>query len=606
MARRPRATDKEAAQVEIKPPRADTAADALIEGIMRWGVDTVFGLPGDGINGLMEALRKRQDKIKFIQVRHEESAAFMACGYAKYTGKLGVCLATTGPGAVHLLNGLYDAKMDGAPVLALTGMTYHDLVGTFYQQDVNTQALFEDVALYYRRRMGARHVDIVTNIACRSALARKGVAHITFPVDLQESPVPSPTHISPKTGWGHSSDVYVVPDTCPRPNDLDRAARILNDGKRVVILAGQGALGAGDELEQLAEKVAGPIVKPLLGKAVVPDESPYTTGGTGFLGTRPSQEAMEEADTLIMVGTSFPYLDYMPKPGQARGVQIDIDPQRVGLRYPVELGLIGDSKAVLQALLPLVKRKEDRGFLEKAQKGMQKWWKLMEERSSKDVKPIKPQAVAWTLSELADDNAIISCDSGTIATWISRQFKIRRGQKFSLSGNLATMAPGLPYSIAAKIAYPDRQSIAFVGDGGFTMLMGEFATAVKYNLPIIVVVIKNNHYGMIQWEQMVFLGNPQYGVEIQPIDFAKFAEACGGLGFSVEDPKDIRPTLEKALHSGRPSVVEVLVDPYEPPWPAKIQWQQARNMALAMMRGQPNRQRIALTMFRDKVDDLFK
>jgi len=370
------------------------------------------------------------------------------------------------------------------------------------------------------------------------------------------------------------------------------------------ILAGQGALGATDELERIADILAAPIIKPLLGKATVPDDSPFTTGGIGLLGTLPSELALEECDTLLIAGSSFPYMEFYPKPGQARAVQIDRDPSRIGLRYPVEIGLTGDAKATLQALEPLLRRRADRKFLETAQKRMGEWRELMEDRGTRPDVPLKPQVVAHHLDALLADDAIISADSGTIAIWAARHIQIRRGQKFSLSGNLATMAPALPYTIAAQLAFPDRQCVAFVGDGGFTMLMGEFATAVKYDLPITVVIIKNNSLGMIKWEQMVFLGNPEYGVELQPIDFVRFAEACGGVGFRCEKPAEVQPALEAALRSRRPALVEAVVDPYEAPMPPRVKLDQAVNMAKALARGEPHRGRIALTLFRDKIHEL--
>src|SRR5919205_3077448 len=548
---------------------ARTAADVLCDRLIDWGVKVVFGLPGDGINGIMEALRVRQERITFVQVRHEEAAAFMAAGYAKFTGELGVCLATSGPGAIHLLNGLYDAKLDNAPVLAVTGQTYHDLLGMHYQQEVDLLSLYKDVAVFDQQLMGAVHARSLVDAACRAALAEHGVAHITCPVDLQEQEVGEDER-SKKNVKGHTSNVWTPPIVVPREEDLRRAAALLNAGSKVAILAGQGALGAGAELEQLAELLGAPIVKPLLGKAAVPDDSPYTTGGIGLLGTRPSEQALEECDTLLMVGTSFPYMEFYPKPGQARAVQIDRNPSRIGLRYPVEIGLAGDAKATLQALVPMVTRNKNRSFLKDAQKRMKDWRELMHDRGTRKDTPLKPQVVAHHLNELLADDAIISTDSGTITTWVARHVDIRRGQMFSLSGNLATMAPGLPYTIAAQVAYPDRQCVAFVGDGGFTMLMGEFVTAVKYGLPITVVIIKNNTLGQIKWEQMVFLGNPEYGVELQPIDFVKFAEACGGVGFRCEKPKEVRGALEAALRAKRPALVEAIVDPYEPPMPSSI------------------------------------
>jgi len=350
--------------------------------------------------------------------------------------------------------------------------------------------------------------------------------------------------------------------------------------------------------------MAAPIVKPLLGKAAVPDDSPFTTGGVGLLGTEPSEIAMEECDTLLMVGTNFPYLEWYPKHDACRGVQIDREPARIGLRYPVEVGLCGDAKATLQAIAPHIRRRDDRSFLDRAQDGMKKWRELMDTRAHRTDSPLKPQVVAEELNALLKDDAIISTDSGTVTTWAARHIHIRRGQLFSCSGNLATMAPGLPYTIAAQIAFPGRQCVAFVGDGGFTMLMGEFATAVKYRLPIKVVVIKNNVLGMIKWEQMVFLGNPEYGVSLEPIDFVKFAEACGGIGFRCERPDEVHSALEAMMLADGPALCEAIVDPFEPPMPARVKAKQALHMAESLARGEPNRGRIALTLFRDKVSDL--
>jgi pyruvate dehydrogenase (quinone)/pyruvate oxidase len=549
----------------------------------------------------MEALRQRQEKVRFIQVRHEEAAALMACAYAKYTGKLGVCVATSGPGGIHLLNGLYDAKLDSQPVLAITGHHYHDLIDTYAQQDVNLDRVFMDVAVYNTRVMGPAHVEQVADIACRTALGYRGVAHINFPVDLQEQ---EGGERSKRNIAGHTSDVFAAPPATPNEQQIKRAAEVLNSGKKIAILAGQGALKAGDELERVAETLQAPIIKALLGKAAVPDDSVYTTGGIGLLGTEPSQTAMENCDTLLMVGTSFPYIEFLPKPGQARGVQIDLDPARIGLRYPVEVGVVGDSRAALRALLPLLRRNEDSGFLESAQRGMRKWWELMEERGTRKDHPMYPQVVAWELGKRLADTAIVSADSGTIATWFARQLRARRGQMFSLSGTLATMANGLPYAIAAQVAYPDRQCIAFVGDGGFSMLMAEFATAVKYRLPIKVIVIKNNTLGMIKWEQMVFLGNPEYGCELHPIDFAAFAQACGGSGFTIKEPEQCGAVLDQALAAPGPVLVEAVVDPLVPPLPAKITASQAAQFAKSLARGEPDRSKIAWSVLSDKIREM--
>jgi pyruvate dehydrogenase (quinone) len=581
---------------------AQTASDILIDILQEWGVDTIFGLPGDGINGIMDALRRRADTIRFVQVRHEEAAAFMACGYAKFTGRLGVCLATSGPGGIHLLNGLYDAKLDGQPVLAITGMPYHDLIGTYTQQDVELDKVFMDVAKYNARVMGPTHVENVAHLACRTALLSRGVSHITFPVDLQEREIKGER--STRNIPGHNAELEPHSARLPNDTDLAQAAEILNTGKRIVILAGRGALGAATELEQMAETLGAPIVKPLLGRAAVPDDSPYTTGGIGLLGTRPSQDAIESCDTLLMVGTSFPYLEFMPKPGQARAVQIELDPVRIGLRYPVEVGLVGDSRRTLQALMPMLQRHDDRTFLEKAQQGMDKWRKVMSEHATAPGVPMKPQVIANEVNQRLRDDAIVTCDSGTIATWWARYIQVKRGQMHSLSGTLASMANGLPYAVAAQIAHPGRQVVAFVGDGGFSMLMAEFATAVKYRLPIKVVIVKNNSLGMIKWEQMVFLGNPEYGCELQPIDFAAFARACGATGFSVADPKQCGGVVDQAFATEGPVIIEATVDPFEPPMPPKISVDQATKFAQALARGTPHRNKIALTVLADKVREL--
>ncbi len=581
---------------------AQTAADVLIETLLDWDVQVVFGLPGDGINGIMEALRTRQDRIRFVQVRHEESAAFMACGYAKFTGRLGVCLATSGPGGIHLLNGLYDAKLDGQPVLAITGLPYHDLIGTHTQQDVELDRLFLDACRYNARVMGPSHVENVVDLACRTALTYHGVAHVTIPVDVQE--MKADKLRSKRNVPHHTSDVAARSARLPADEDLRRAAELLNAGSKVAILAGRGALGAGDELERVSDLLAAPIVKALLGKAVVPDDSPYTTGAIGLLGTRPSQEALEACDTLLIVGTSFPYIEYYPKPGQASGVQIELDPMRIGLRYPVDFGLVGDSRRTLTALLPLLARKGDRAFLEKAQQGMKEWNALMDARAARRDVPMKPQVVAAELGRRLRDDAIVACDSGTITSWWAGHIPARRRQLHSVSGNLASMACGLPYAIAAQLAYPDRQVVAFVGDGGLSMLMAELATCVRYRLPVKVVVVKNNTLGQIKWEQMVFLGNPEYGCDLQPIDFAMVAEACGATGLTVEDPAQCGKVLDRALGTPGPVVVQAVVDPFEPPMPPKITLEQAAKFAQALVRGEPNREKIALTVLHDRVREV--
>ena len=587
-------------------------SDIIVEALIDWGVKVIFGMPGDGINGVMEALRKRQDKIRFILVRHEESAAFMACAYAKYTGRLGACIATSGPGAIHLLNGLYDAKMDNTPVIAITGRTYSDLMGSGYQQDVNQLQLFADVAVYNNMIIAPEQAEMAVDMACRTALAQRGVSHLTVPIDIQEKKLQG--NYSKHKVPGHTSDTAVKAGMTPDKHLLEKAAHIINCGKRVVILVGQGALDAGQQVTSISEKIKAPVIKALLGKAVIPDGHPNSLGSIGMLGTYPSVEAMKEADTLLMIGTSFPYIEYLPKPGQARGIQIDIKPERIGLRYPVEVGLGGDSNKILLELLPLLDEKSEGDgqfeFLKSKQQSMKKWNDFLASQSNLNENQgnshhqmmIKPQSIASAVSSNLDDGSIVSVDSGTNTIFAARFIDIRKGMKFSLSGTLASMACGLPYAIAAKIAYPNRQSIAFVGDGGFAMLMGEFATAVQYNLPIKVIILKNNTLGMIRWEQMAFLGYPEFGVEFSDIDFAKFAECCGGKGYTIKEASEIEPVIQKAMEEKtKPVIVEAYVDPFEPPLPPEINPDFTKNIAESFAKGQPYANRIGLTLFRNQI-----
>ncbi|MFZ0743520.1 MAG: thiamine pyrophosphate-dependent enzyme [Terracidiphilus sp.] len=577
------------------------ASDVLVERLIAWGVDTIFGLPGDGINGVFEALRKQKDRIRFVHVRHEESAAFMACAYAKFTGRLGVCIATSGPGGIHLLNGLYDAKMDHAPVLAITGLQHSDLIGTFTQQDVALDKLFIDVATFNERVMNGAHMESLVDLAIRSALTSRGVAHITIPVDVQVQEVKQGR--SPRNPVHHTSAVSAYFEQLPAHIELEHAADILNRGKRIAILAGQGALHATQELETIAEQLGAPIVKALLGKAAVPDDSPYTTGGIGLLGTEPSQDAIEGCDTLFMVGTSFPYIEFLPKPGSVKCVQIEIDPQRISLRYPADVGLVGDSKTCLRALISMVK-KHDKGFLEKAQRAKAQWEKLMEERGTRADKPMKPQVVGWELGKRIPANSIVTSDSGTITTWWARYVPALRGQKHSCSGNLATMACGLPYAIAAAVAYPDRPVFCIIGDGGLTMLLGELITVAAYKLNIKIIVIKNNTLGQIKWEQMVFLGDPEYACDLYPADFVMIARGAGIDAIQIGDPASCGSQLDNILSHVGPALIEAVVDQFTPPMPAKVKPSQALKLAEALARGEPNRMKIALTNAHDKVREL--
>jgi pyruvate dehydrogenase (quinone) len=583
---------------------AEIVSEALIGRLADWGVDTVFGLPGDGINGIMEGLRRQQDRVRFILVHHEEAAAFMATGYAKATGKIGVCLATSGPGGIHLLNGLYDAKLDHVPVLAITGMQETALLGTGYQQEVNLDKLYEDVAEYDQMIYNPAQLPTVVDNAVRTAYARRGVAHLTVPNDIQVADAGADPwqHVAPARP-PQTAPVMLGAPAQPSEQDLLRVASLLADGDKIAILAGAGARHAREELLAVAETLAAPIVKTLPGKATVPDDSPYTTGGIGLLGTAPSEDLMGEVDTLLMVGTNFPYTKYLPEPGQARVAQIEADPVRAGARVPTEAPVTGDAKLALQALLPLLKKRSGTDFLEKYQKAMGKWRKNMAALQNADRDPIAPQYLVSVLDEMAADDAVLTCDSGTIATWAARHWQIRGGREFFLSGNLATMAPGMPYAIGIQHAMPGRQVIAFVGDGGFAMLMAEFITAIKHKLPVKIVINNNNSLGQILWEQMV-LGYPEYGVR-QPepfVDYAALAASNGALGVKVERAAEVRTAIQRALSHDGPALVDVNVNPDEPPLPGKVEYDQAKKFAQAFLKGQPRKATIASTLFRDKID----
>ena len=588
-----------------------TAAQILVDALVDdWGVRHIFSLPGDGINGIYEALRQRQDDVQLIQVRHEETAALAACAYSKFTGGLGVCLATSGPGAIHLLNGLYDAKLDGASVLAITGQTYHDLIGTFYQQEVNLIGLFSDVAVYNHEVRSPAQVEALIHEAVKASLAHQGVAHISFPTDLQEKPGPGrkvQQGLEAKKPMGHVGATWTPPASVAPTESLDAAARILNEGEKVAMLVGRGALRASAEVMEASRRLNAPIVHAYLGKAVVPMEFENHMGGVGLLGDLPGQLALEQCDTLLIVGSSFPYMDYYPTPGEARAVQIDLHPERLGLRYPVDVGLPGDSRATLAHLLErLQPNPEGEMWLAELKGAKADWRKVLEKKAQDEGVPMRPQRVAWDLNRHLPDNAILCGDSGTNTTWFSRYLDVRPGMMASGSGNLATMASGFPYAIGAQVAFPDRRAVAFVGDGGFTMLMGDFLTAVKYGLPLVVVMIRNDYLGQIRWEQMSFVGNPEFGVKLHnPRAFADWATNCGGQGFKVENPGDLAPAFRAAFaKTDGPTLVECVVDPDEAPLPPKTTTEHAINFMKAIARGQEKPIRIATTMFRDKLDEV--
>jgi len=584
---------------------AEIASEVLISRLAEWGVDTVFGLPGDGINGIMEGLRRNADKVRFVLVHHEEAAAFMACAYAKATGKIGVCLATSGPGGIHLANGLYDAKLDHAPVLAITGMQESSVLGTNYQQEVNLDRLFQDVAVYDQVVMNPAQLPTLVDVAIRTAYARQGVAHLTVPNDIQVAPANKDpyTTVAPVKPPS-TKPIYLAPVVRPRDADLQAAADVLNSGTKPAILAGVGARGAGALIEQAADTLGAPIIKTLSGKMVVADDSPYVTGGLGLLGTAPSEDLIEDIDTLLMLGTNFPYTKFLPEPGKVKVVQIDIEPARVGTRIPTDVPLVGDVGATLEALLPLVARK-DRKHLEKYQDKVRDWHDNMAALESPSRTPIAPQYLAHCLDRLATDDAVLTCDSGTIATWAARHWNIRGNREFYLSGTLASMAPGLPYAVGIQHAYPGRQVIAFVGDGGFAMLMAEFNTAMRYHLPIKVVINNNNALGQILWEQMV-LGYPEHGVRFgDPVpDYAAWARACGGFGVHIEKPDDLPDALSEAFAHPGAALIDVAVDPNEPPLPGKVSYDQAKKFAESWLHGQPHKAAIATTLFKDKIQQL--
>jgi pyruvate dehydrogenase (quinone) len=573
-------------------------SDILVECLIAWGIDTVFGLPGDGINGVIEAIRRRQDRIRFIQVRHEESAALMACAHSKWTGRLGCCLATTGPGGVHLLNGLYDAKFDKASVIAITGLPYHDLIDTFTQQDVDLPRLFSDVAAYSTRIMSAAHVENALTLACRIACTQHAVAHVAIPTDVQEESLEE-AEPSTRNVAHHVSFARQESERVPEEPEIARALEILNRGKRVAILAGHGALDARDELIEVAELLGAPVVKALLGKAVVPDDHPLTTGGIGLLGTRASHEVFEQCDTLLIVGSTFPYVEYYPKPAQARGVQIDRDPTRIGLRFPVEVGLVGDAKKTLRILAARLKGRGQRAFLEQAQAWKREWNELLAQSLDNGTGRLTPGNLAHEVGARLTDDALIAWDSGHNTGVLARYMTAKGTQKYSGSGLLATMACSVPYAIAAALAFPGRQVVAFTGDGGLSMLLGELATVVRYKLPIRIVVMKNGSLGQIKWEQMQFLGNPEFECDLTPIDFVKAAEAFGIAAFRADSPGSIGAALDRAFSVEGPVLLEATVDPFEPLLPAKRNEKFAHNLEKALDAGTPDAEEIRAALQRE-------
>ena len=566
-----------------------TTSDFLVQRLSEWGVRRIYGYPGDGINGIMGALDRANGKIDFVQVRHEEMAAFMACAHAKFTGEVGVCMATSGPGAIHLLNGLYDAKLDHQPVVAIVGQSSRMAMGGSYQQEVDLQTLFKDVASeYVQTAMVPAQMRHLIDRAIRIARAERTVTCLIIPHDLQDEKMAEPPR---KHGSVHSGIGFTTPRIVPRDEDLRRAADVLNAGERVAMLIGIGAANAADEVIEVADLLGACVAKALLGKATLPDALPFVTGSIGLLGTKPSWVMMNQCDTLLMVGSSFPYSEFLPDEGQARGVQIDIDSRMLSIRYPMEVNLTGDSKETLRALIPLLERKLKRQWREKLEKEIVEWWKLLETRAMTSAKPINPQRVFWELSPRLPDLCILAADSGSTASWYARDLKFRKGMMGSLSGNLATMGPGVPYVIAAKFAFPDRVAIACIGDGAFQMNgINELITVSKYwkewsDPRLIVCILVNRDLNMVTWEERVLAGDPKFeATQVLPdVAGARFAESVGLKGIRVDRPERIGPAWDEALAADRPCVIEFVTDPEVPPLPPHISADQARNFVKSLL-----------------------
>jgi pyruvate dehydrogenase (quinone) len=587
-----------------------TVADYMLERLRAWGVERVFAYPGDGINGFAGAFGRAGNEPEFVQVRHEEMAAFMACAHAKWTREVGVCMATSGPGAIHLLNGLYDAKLDHQPVVAIVGQQAMASLGGHYQQEVDLVSLFKDVAHEYVHMCTdpaqARHL---VDRAVRIALAERTVTCLIVPNDVQgEAAVPTPPH---EHGTIHSGLGYAAPRLVPEREQLERAAAVLNAGSKVAMLVGAGALDAATEVEQVADALGAGVAKALLGKAALPDDLPYVTGSIGLLGTKPSWELMDDCDTLLVVGSSFPYSEFLPQEGQARGVQIDHDAKMVGLRYPMEVNLVGDSRATLRELLPLLEPKQDRSWRETVERNVARWWQTIEARAHEPADPLNPQRLFWELSSRLPELAILSADSGSSANWYARDVRLRQGMKGSLSGTLATMGPGVPYAIAAKFAFPERVAIALVGDGAMQMNgNSELITVAKYwrrwsDPRLIVLVLNNRDLNQVTWEQRAMEGDPRFDAsqDVPDFPYARYAELVGLRGIRVEDPEQVGSAWEEALAADRPCVLEAIVDPEVPPLPPHITLEQAKAFTQAVRKDSHRGPMIRQTL-RDKVSEL--
>ena len=587
-----------------------SVSDLIVDRLREWGVRRIFGYPGDGINGILGALERANNDPRFIQVRHEEMAAFMATGHAKWTGEVGVCLATSGPGAIHLLNGLYDAKLDHQPVVAIVGQQPTSALGGNYQQEVDLVSLFKDVAHeYVQMAASPQQFPNLIDRAMRIARAMRTVTCVIIPADIQELPAEEePPH---KFKMVPGTVGYSEPRVLPAEHDLLAAADVLNEGKKVAMLVGQGAKHATDEVLEVADVLGAGIAKALLGKDAVPDDVPFVTGSIGLLGTKPSYDMMMDCDTLLMVGSSFPYSQFMPEWGQARAVQVDLDGTMIGIRYPMDCLLVGDSAETLRALLPMLRRKEDRSWQQKITEEVTRWWEIVHARAMNDADPVNPQRVFWELSKRLPENAILAADSGSAANWFARDIKIRRGMMCSLSGTLATMGPGVPYVIAAKFAYPERVPIALVGDGAFQMNgMNEMLTVARYwkewpDPRLIFLVLNNQDLNQVTWEQRAMEGDPKFEASqtIPDFDYAGYARMLGFKGIRVDSPDAVGPAWDDAFASDRPVLLEAVVDPNVPPLPPHIEWNQAKKLMKSIMAGDPDAREVIRQGFKGKIEE---
>ncbi|MFD7686518.1 thiamine pyrophosphate-requiring protein [Streptomyces sp. NPDC059781] len=585
-------------------------SDHILQRLREWEVDHVFAYAGDGINGLLAAWGRADDHPRFVQSRHEEMSAFQAVGYAKFSGKAGVCAATSGPGAIHLLNGLYDAKLDHVPVVALVGQTNRSAMGGSYQQEIDLQNLYKDVASdFCETAMVPEQLPNLIDRAFRTAYARRTVTAVIIPADVQELDYSPPTHafkmVPSSMGIGRYAPV-------PADADIERAAEVLNAGEKVAVLIGQGARGARAEVEELADVLGAGVAKALLGKDVLPDDLPYVTGAIGLLGTRPSYELMQDCDTLLMIGSSFPYTQFMPELDQARGVQIDIDPHMIGMRYPFEVNLVGDAAETLRRLLPQLKRKKKRSWREKIEKDVARWWEVMQRRAAVDADPINPEYVVHALDGRLPDDAIVTADSGSAANWYARHLRMRGRMRGSLSGTLATMGPGVPYAIGAKFAHPERPAIALVGDGAMQMNgMMEMVTAAKYwrnwsDPRLIVAVLNNRDLNQVTWEMRAMSGAPQFeeSQAIPDLPYAEIAQRIGLEGVRVEKPEQVEAAWDRALTADRPFVIDFRTDPAVPPIPPHAELDQIEAAAFAVLKGDSDRASMVKQGFKAKVQEM--